>query len=96
MQHDSQAEDLAAEALADAVIALVHESHPHASPKFRRRVARLYLRQLTGSEKPPGQISTARVGKALGLSQQRASETQASALAKAYLRLRHLSPPHHP
>jgi hypothetical protein len=77
-------DDAIATALADGVIALVDESHPHASPKFRRRIARLYLRQLTGTEKPPGRISNASVGSYIGLSRQRASETQQIALAKLY------------
>lgn len=89
---DPQAEDLAAEAYADAAVEAACQDYPMASGDFRRRVATLYLRQLLGTEKPPGQISTARVGKALGLSQQRASEIQATALSKLYVRLRNIVP----
>lgn len=77
-------EDALATALADAAIALVEESHPTAPPVFRRRMARLYLRQLTGSEKPPGQIAAATVARSMGVSKQRGSEIQAVAIAKLY------------
>jgi hypothetical protein len=89
MTHDPQAEDSLAETLADRVIELVDASHPTADPKFRRRVARLYLRQLTGSEKPPGEISCRALGKTLGVSGQRISEIEAAAIGRLYLRHHH-------
>jgi hypothetical protein len=92
MPSDPTDEDTIATDLADATIRLVDESHPHASPKFRRRIARLYLRQLTGSEKPPGRISDASVASYIGISKQRASETKQTALGKLYLALRERHP----
>lgn len=96
MTPDPQSEDSLAELLADRVIALVCESHPSASPKFRRQIARLYLRQLTGSEKPPGAISCRALGKTLGLSTQRISEIEAASIARLYLRHSHTLRDHLP
>jgi hypothetical protein len=92
MSSDPTDEDALAASLADAAIRLVEESHPFGSPKFRRRIARLYLRQLTGSEKPPGRITEAAVAKSIGLTKQRASEIKHTALAKLYLAIRNRHP----
>jgi hypothetical protein len=78
-------EDALAETLADAVIDLVNESHPAASPKFRRRIARLYLRQLTGSEQRPGRISMRRLAPHLGVSKTLIHDIEHQALAKLWL-----------
>lgn len=75
--------DALAELLADRVLAMVAESHPHGSPLLRRRAARLYLRQLTGRAAPPGSISTADLAAALGLSRSAAARLETRALLRA-------------
>jgi hypothetical protein len=77
-------EDDLAEFLAERASSLVDESHPQASPAFRRRLARLYLRQLTGSERPPGQVSSTSLAKALGVDRREIPVIEAQALATAW------------
>jgi hypothetical protein len=74
--------DALAEILADRVIEMVSRSHPGGDRVFRRRVARFYLRQLTGRTSPPGQISTQEIASGLGISYNRASQLTTNGLLK--------------
>ena len=85
MTPDPHTEDALAELLADRVIEMVQASHPTACPKFRRRMARLYLRQLTGSEQAPGRISMRRLAPHLGTSKTLIHNIEHGALAKLWL-----------
>lgn len=75
-------DDHLCEFLADRVVDLVASSYPQADAVFRRRVARLLLSQLLGSERPPGCIPMVRVARRLGITQQQASSIEARAILR--------------
>ena len=80
---DADAEDDAiAEALADEVLARIMAAHPQATPAFRKKLVRLYMRQATGRESCPGKISQRALGSDLHLTYRRVSQIEADALAK--------------
>lgn len=74
--------DALAEILAERVIEMVSQSHPGGGRVFRRKVARFYLRQLTGRAAPPGQISTKEIAAGLGMSTNRAVRLEINARLK--------------
>jgi len=76
-----------ADRIAEEVAAEIQTSHPTASPEFRRRLVSLYVAQRLGLAPAPGRISQAALGAHLGLSQQRVSEAEESALAKLRSRI---------
>lgn len=73
--------------IAADVVADIQASHPQASPEFRRRLVSLYVAQRLGLAPAPGRISQATLGEHLGLSQQRVSEAEESALLKLRSRI---------
>lgn len=75
-------DDAIAEALADEVLERIMAAHPNASPAFRKKLVRLYMRQATGRESSPGEISQRALGSYLDLSFRRVSEIESDALAK--------------
>jgi len=77
-------DDQIADAIAEEVVRRIAESHPHATGKFLRMLVRLYTRQATGAEKPPGRITDSALADYFGEAPQRISETRASGLARAY------------
>lgn len=92
MTPDLPDEDATAETLADTVTDLVEELHPFGSPNFRRQVARLYLKQILGVEKPPGAISQSAVGRPFRIDRRRVAAIEAAALAKLRRHLREKHP----
>lgn len=74
------------EVLAADVIDKVRDKHPTVDPKARRRIARLYLKQRTGSEQRPGRISMRRLATHLGVSKTLVHNIEHQALAKLWLK----------
>jgi hypothetical protein len=70
--------------LADEVAERVNRAAPHGTPEFRRQLAALYTRQVTGQAPPPGRISQQELGACFGLSKTRIHQLETGALAKLW------------
>jgi hypothetical protein len=81
---DDLTDDQITDRIAAEVVARIADTHPAASPAFRRLLVRLYTLQAVGHAPQPGQITNDDLGQHLQLDPRRISETCARGLARAW------------
>lgn len=88
MTPDLPDDDARADALADEAVDFACKHHPSESPRFRRYIARLYIRTRLN----PEARTAANLATLLGTERRRVPEIEASALAKLRRHLREKHP----
>lgn len=81
-------DDTTLETLADEAVDFACKHHPSESPRFRRYIARLYIK----TRLDPAERTAANTATLLGVGRRRVPEIEASALAKLRRRLREQNP----
>lgn len=81
-------DDSRADALADEAVDFALRHHPSESPRFRRYIARLYIK----TRLDPAERTAANTATLLGVGRRRVPEIEAAAIAKLRRELRKLHP----